>query len=391
MEPCEIVEAQGVFTSSTPATDIILVLPTSGVFSSTPFTGVAPPVLVTNGTLSSLMIDDWAAVLISNGVLASVVTPNTDVNHPLLTGKATAKSRLFAAFHELSVDTGVLTSSLPYAEALQLLVSTAEFTTSIPALNADRNLTLESSGLLTSAIAELGLVETAIVSGVLASTVTPLRTAFAQLDASGAFTSAIFGSNEVNLLLTNQLTGQTALIVQTDHQALLASTGELRALSIFRNPGRVAWVTNTETASSVWYDNFDFESIAQTPDKVLAVGADGLYELTGETDAGDAITAYLKTGFTDFAIATVKRVENLYFGYTSSGQLAVTLEVLDSNQGAQAYNLEARTATAPRTSRVVPGKGMWGRYWRIKIANVAGVDFIVHSTTVDLATSKRRI
>ena len=93
----------------------------------------------------------------------------------------------------------------------------------------------------------------------------------------------------------------------------------------------------------------------------------------------------------DLGTAEVKRVDNIYFGYTSPGQLAVTVETKDSGHSPAKYLLEKRAATAPRNSRVTPGKGMWGRYWRFTVQNVDGAAFEVHDATVDIAVSPRRI
>jgi hypothetical protein len=55
------------------------------------------------------------------------------------------------------------------------------------------------------------------------------------------------------------------------------------------------------------------------------------------------------------------------------------------------YYLEERDAGAPRNSRIIPGKGLVGRYWRTTTANVDGAAFRIYDTTIDIATSMRRV
>ena len=181
------------------------------------------------------------------------------------------------------------------------------------------------------------------------------------------------------------------VMLQSSNQLLLESTAEVSSDVWYKDPGRVAWLMNTETTAASWYDNFDFESIAQPPGKVLAVGPDGLYELGGPTDSGEQIDAEVVSGFADFGAAQTKRVDNLYFGYTSEGRISVTTETYESGHLPSTYYLEQRDASAPRNSRVTPGKGLWGRYWRMTIRNVNGAEFEVHDATVDIAVSTRRV
>jgi hypothetical protein len=174
-------------------------------------------------------------------------------------------------------------------------------------------------------------------------------------------------------------------------QAVMENYADASDSVWYKDPNRVAWVLNTETSAASWYTNYDFDSVAQVPGKELAVGPDGLYVLTGATDAGDLIKASVASGFVDFGNPQTKRMDAMYFGYTSAGQLSVSVETYGSGHAASVYLLEQRTAAAPRNSRVIPGKGLVGRYWRTTIENVGGVDFDVYDTSVDIAVSTRRV
>ena len=187
------------------------------------------------------------------------------------------------------------------------------------------------------------------------------------------------------------MVGTSLVLLQTS--ATLAITSSADGLSDvwFKDPTSKAWVMNTETTAVGWYDNFSFESIVSWKGRELAVGPDGIHELVGDTDNGVRIDSFVESGFTDFGATQTKRLDNMYFGYTSGGQIAVKAEVYESGHPPSTYLLEARDANAPRNSRVTPGKGLWGRYWRLTISNVDGADFEVHDASVDIAVSTRRI
>ena len=229
---------------------------------------------------------------------------------------------------------------------------------------------------------------------------------------SAASTDVITGTRVSEVLVTEAAAGQNTTYVMSAPQAYVAISAGVATSEIYvqmaltdmvknyadasdsvwyRDPYRVAWVVNTETTAACWYTNYDFDSVIQVPGKELAVGPDGLYVLAGATDAGAAIKASIVSGFDDFDTSQTKRLDSMYFGYTSAGQLSVAVETYGSGHAPSVYLLEARAAAAPRNSRVIPGKGLVGRYWRTTIENTEGADFDVYDTSVDIAVSPRRV
>lgn len=153
-----------------------------------------------------------------------------------------------------------------------------------------------------------------------------------------------------------------------------------------------ALVMNTETSALSHYTNFGFESLVQLPDgRVLAAGPAGLFLLGGNTDSGVPINASITTGFMEFKTAQTKRLESMYFGYTSGGQTSVRVEVAEPVPRQHTYLLETRPVGGPKTTRVRFGKGLFGRYWRLTFQNTAGSAFEVHDMSTDMAASARRI
>jgi len=250
----------------------------------------------------------------------------------------------------------------------------------------------DESAKATSSAVALGLLETAAEGANASSMVVLLRRAEESITSTAEGTDGVVATAESQtFLLLSSGEAASMVMLQSSNQLLLESAAEVSSDVWYKNPDCVAWLMNTETTAASWYDNFDFESIAQPPDKVLAVGPDGLYELSGPTDSGEQIDAEVVSGFSDFGVAQTKRVDNMYFGYTSEGHILVTAEAYDSGHPPSTYFLEQRNTTAPRNSRVTPGKGLWGRYWRMTIRNVDGADFEVHDATVDIAVSSRRV
>ncbi|GIV03847.1 MAG: hypothetical protein KatS3mg015_2677 [Fimbriimonadales bacterium] len=388
-EPCEIVEELVVATSSCPATDVIMVQTSVGNGSSTAMPGVTQPTITdTAGATSQVTIDAYA-MMINVAHASSDVSPTLVVTS-LLSDAARGRSSLIAAFNEMAESVANAEDEIAALDVPQLLLSAAQATSSLTA-NTVAVFQANEAAKATSSVA-LGLLETAAEGANASSMVVLLRRVEESVVSNADGTDEVVASSEPQVfLLLSSGEAASMVLLQSSSQLLLESTAEVSSDVWYKDPGRVAWLMNTETTAVSWYDNFDFESIAQPPGKVLAVGPDGLYELTGDTDSGERIDAEVVSGFTDFGVAQTKRVDNLYFGYTSDGRISVTTETYESGHPPFTYFLEQRAANAPRNSRVTPGKGLWGRYWRMTIRNVDGADFEVHDAAVDIAVSTRRV
>jgi hypothetical protein len=153
----------------------------------------------------------------------------------------------------------------------------------------------------------------------------------------------------------------------------------------------VAWVLNTETGGLCYYDNYGFDSIAAHDGVIYATSPNGVYELSGDNDAGRNINSRLKTGFLDFDTEHLKRIAALYVGYTG-GALKCSVEAYTSDANeVYTYDMEERTAGAPRNNRIKTGKGVASRYWRFDFENVEGADFQIQDIAVELGISNRRL
>lgn len=388
-ESCEIVEELVVATSECPATDVIMVQSSVGNGSSAVMPGVTQPTITdTAGATSQVTIDAYA-MMINVAQASSDVSPSLVVTS-LLSDAARGRSSLIAAFNEMAESVANAEDEIAAMDVPQLLLSAAQATSSLAA-NTVAVFQANEAAKATSSVA-LGLLETAAEGASASSTVVLLRRVEESVTSTAEGTDGVVATAKPQtFLLLSSGEAASMVMLQSSSQLLLESTAEVSSDVWYKDPGRVAWLMNTETTAASWYDNFDFESITQPPGKVLAVGPDGLYELGGSTDSGEQIDAEVVSGFADFGAAQTKRVDNLYFGYTSEGRISVTTETYESGYPPSTYYLEQRDASAPRNSRVTPGKGLWGRYWRMTIRNVDGADFEVHDATVDIAVSSRRV
>lgn len=191
------------------------------------------------------------------------------------------------------------------------------------------------------------------------------------------------------------------LLAWSDSFALLQD-GAIAGEQLFmKTPGLVAWVMNTDTGAVSWYDNWAFTSMAVVGGKVFAAGPDGLHILGGDLDGTDQIDARVQFGYTELGgydntghpkpSDQKKRLSGLWFGYHANGELQATVETYGQGYGPHTYAMAARAAEQPRNNRIVPGKGLNARYWRVGVANTDGCAFEVHSIAAEVAQSTRRI
>jgi len=387
IDHCE--ESVATATSTVLAADVIMVVLSTAAAASTPYCGVTN-LLISSGVASDTAYPEQYALVTSSAGATGTPFVAVEANQ-FAESSARARSTPFIFLDQLAVSTAVGTSTAFWDVDIQPYVSTAHATSSVVAASTTSNVlatsTAQATGTYFTGLSELVVSTASAVSSVVAAQRTVSVLAESTASAAGTAYPTVF----VSMLLESSAFGTGTPFVTVETNALEISTANAESWYWFRDPGLIAWVLNTESTAASLYDNYSFDSIAQTPNKVLAVGADGLYELTGDTDDGDAIRSEIVTGFTDFGVVQTKRLDSIYFGYTSGGRISIAPEVKESGFPPITYYLEQRDAGAPRNSRVTPGKGLFGRYWRVTVQNVDGVEFEVHDSTADIAVSNRRV
>lgn len=139
----------------------------------------------------------------------------------------------------------------------------------------------------------------------------------------------------------------------------------------------LAWVCNTESRAFTTYRNFPFNSFCELDGHYYGATDEGIYLLEGDDDAGVPIDAHVRGGLMDMGTGRLKRMEALYWGVRTNGQML--LKVVTTSEGGEKteswYSLDAPPGNVLREGRTKIGKGLKSVYWGFEIANVDGSDF----------------
>lgn len=389
-ELCEIAESMSTGTSTCPNTDVAVMVYEAGVSASGLVLGFTLG-LASSSACASVADPSSYALLNSTAATTSTLTNVADIIRTE-TSTAAARSVAQVTLPLTFTSSGAAASSTILDFPPPVLTSTgAAANTVSPTTTATRTETSSAAGasILTSYLDETPAASSG--AGASAFTLSALTYTSAVSTAAAASTTPFVSLVPTLEVLESIGATSSTISARTDFTLVDGAEAVGTSSVYFKDPGLIAWVLNTETSAVSWYDNFDFQTIAQVNDDVFGVNSEGIFLLTGDDDAGDTIDASIRSGFMDFGTAYTKRFENMYIGYVSTGALYTRLRVKDSKHAASTYLLQSREADAPRTSRFEPGKGLYGRYWQVEIGNMNGAPFTVYDMDVDLAISNRKL
>jgi len=108
--------------------------------------------------------------------------------------------------------------------------------------------------------------------------------------------------------------------------------------------------------------------------------------LSGDTDNGTAINGFIQSGLLDFGAPNKKRCTDAYVG-VDGGNLILSVDAEDT--GPIAYSL--RNTTQMKTVKAPLALGAGGRYWKYRLANVAGSKAVVDELEVIVVNRQRRV
>jgi len=165
----------------------------------------------------------------------------------------------------------------------------------------------------------------------------------------------------------------------------LADGIQLSAAYLAPGGNVTTWVMNTRTAAISEYQNFAFNSFARMGNKYLGASDDGLYELTGDDDAGTDIIATIRSGFAQWAGTHLGSFKAAYLAVRGEGDFV--LRILSAT--GQAYNY-AVTAESMRTVKVNMGKGLRARYFAFELVST-GQDFDLDTLEFIPLVAERRV
>lgn len=297
------------------------------------------------------------------------------VTSDILTDSALIQSAVLTSVDSLLTDTANGADTL--AGQLALLA------TAVEAVTASESTTPVMA--ISSVAASIAAIVDLLVPGV-DVTVTDTAALAETLSAKLALYLALADSADIADTQSNQMTlfaspADTATIASstTPLLSLIGLLSDGAEITVFLNLGDtsyVAYVMNAETGALSQYQNYPFNSIANFNGKTYAAAETGLYEIAGDTDAGDDIQAWIRYGLTDFGSDALKRMQSAALGITSDNQMVLKVLYVDGGKKRESwYLLKQQTADSFREGVVEIGQGLMSRYWGFEIHNIEGGDF----------------
>jgi hypothetical protein len=126
------------------------------------------------------------------------------------------------------------------------------------------------------------------------------------------------------------------------------------------------YALNTPKFMPSMYSGFDFNSYCVFENRAFGANDEGIYELDGDTDAGEEIHTGVVLNETDFGLRNQKRLRRAYLGISGNSPVMV----VETEEGErQVYNIDAQGKTV--ISRELKSKA-----WKLSIADFDELDTI---------------
>jgi hypothetical protein len=149
--------------------------------------------------------------------------------------------------------------------------------------------------------------------------------------------------------------------------------------------GITAWTVNTRTGAVTEYENFNFNSFAQSGAHYIAASDDGLYVLDGTDDNGVPTSAHLKSGYAQFGGSRFVSFKAAYLGIRGAGGIYLKLDTGDG----KTYTYKA-VIQNQQSTKVLFGKGLRARYFTFELISDGG-DWDLDSVEFIPLVAQRRV
>ncbi len=166
---------------------------------------------------------------------------------------------------------------------------------------------------------------------------------------------------------------------------VLADGVQLSAAFILPGSSITTWAINTRSGGVTEYSNYAFNSFAQMGNVYFAASEDGLYELTGDDDAGTDIIADIKSGLFQFGGAHLASLKGVYLATRGGGQFVLKIQTGDGKE--YVYDVLSNDM---QTTKIQIGKGLRSRYFAYELVST-GQDFDLESLEFIPLVAARRI
>lgn len=160
---------------------------------------------------------------------------------------------------------------------------------------------------------------------------------------------------------------------------------EVSAAYVAPNGNITTWAINTKNFATTEYTGYEFNSFAQMGRKYIGATRDGLYELDGDTDAGAAIIAEIKSGFMQLGGSRFTSFKAAYLGMRGEGDFVLKLETGDGKTYTYAV-----VGKDMETAKVHLGKGLRARYFAFELIST-GQDFDLDGVEFIPLVAQRRV
>jgi hypothetical protein len=132
---------------------------------------------------------------------------------------------------------------------------------------------------------------------------------------------------------------------------------------------------NLSNLAVTQFCNYDFNSFCQIGNSYYGASDTGIFELTGDDDNQVNIDAFFELIVSDFGISNMKRIRSIYVGGEANGGLTLTLK--DNENNSRIYTLNLTSNSKQSSAKVPVDRSGLGRYWQVRIDNIAGVYFAI--------------
>ena len=141
------------------------------------------------------------------------------------------------------------------------------------------------------------------------------------------------------------------------------------------------YATNATTGAVARYQGFEFLGFQHTAGGTYAWKRDGLYRIGGDTDDGELLRAILDLAAEDFGTAERKRLDNVFLGLSTDGQVFVRMT--DDRNNDVTYRAVQRGSEYRSNMQ----RGLSSRFWRMRLelvdasyADLDNVEWITGAT-----------
>lgn len=180
------------------------------------------------------------------------------------------------------------------------------------------------------------------------------------LDAGGSLTIPLVITGSVGVTLDAHGT----LWVSED---ILGDVGEVVADAV------TAWVMNTATGGHAEYTNYPFNSFLKRGSDYYGCNSDGIYKLTGKTDAGQQIKWSVKTGITTFGMRNRKYVPDARLVMRADGDVSLRT-IVDEQIDRSNMLAPCDDRNGLHARRIKLAKGLRGTSWQFEVSGEEAAD-----------------